>query len=185
MTGDDDGDGHGEISPGDRHRARSCTERPVPSLEEPTASRATLARRLRTVERALAGADGGIEGFDAGVETADTAGDAPDAADLDSVEDRLATLERAVRAVREHLVARDRARRTGDGLDSVERAVEALPDSGVTCTDDGDATGRLEAPGSAENGSEVGRDTASIDDESAVEWLDRVAGGGVTPPKSE
>ncbi len=89
------------------------------TLERPTASRETLARRLRAVERALSGVDG-IDEFEPAFER-DPAGD-----DLDAVAARLLALERAVRAVGEHLVARDRARQTEDGLESVRQAVEAL-----------------------------------------------------------
>lgn len=89
------------------------------TLGRPTASRETLARRLRAVERALSGVDGLDESEP--VIGRDSAGD-----DLDAVAARLLALERAVRAVGEHLVARDRARQTADGVESVRQAVEAL-----------------------------------------------------------
>ena len=96
------------------------------------ASRATLARRLRAVERALAGTEG--------VEFEPTADRGVDAEDLAALEDRLGALCRAVRAVGECLVTRDRARRMDDGTETVRRAVEALHDGGAW-TDGAGTTG--------------------------------------------
>ena len=155
-------------------------------LEEPAASRATLFRRLRAVERALAGADVGFEefGFDVAVaRTEGTGEDDPDVPDLDAVEERIAALERAVRAIGRHLAARDRARRTEGELGSVERAVEALPDADAT--GDGDAGGSFGRAETVEGGSGAREGAAVTAAESPTEWLDRVAAGGVTPPPVE
>ena len=144
------------------------------------AGRSTLTRRLRAVERAV----GGIEGveFEPGSDRA-----APD--DLDAMEERLDALCRAVRAVGEYLDARDRVRRTDDGIETVRHAVEALPD-----VEDGGATVDRNPPGadSAAHAAEgFGGGFGSPDrgdepvDESATEWLDRVAAGGVAPPPIE
>jgi hypothetical protein len=172
---------------GERRRTPERSTETVPPLDEPVAGRATLARRLRAVERALAGADG-VE-FRTGA-----APDDPEAlADrLDAVEARIDALCEAVRAVGECLVARDRARRIDDGTESVRRAVEALPDtpSGAgrietSAAEPDDGAGEEDAAAGTVPGTTVGGDAVSDGGESPVEWLDRVAAGGVAPPPVE
>lgn len=164
---------------GDGHGDRRRTPESIAPLDEPAAGRATLARRLRAVERAV----GGIEGveFEPGSE-----GLTPD--DLDAMEERLDALCRAVRAIGEWLDARERARRKDDGLEAVRRAVEALPHAR-----DGRATEDARTPGDdttyVADGSGGGFGSPDRGgepvDESATEWLDRVAAGGVAPPPTE
>ena len=183
MTDSDHDGGRGERRPTPERSTET-----VPPLDEPVAGRATLARRLRAVERALAGADG-VE-FRTGA-----APDDPEAlADrLDAVEAGIDALCGAVRAVGECLVARDRARRVDDGTESVRRAVETLPDtpSGAgrietSATDpDGDGGGDEDGAAGTVPGTTVGGDAVSDGGESPVEWLDRVAAGGVAPPPVE
>jgi hypothetical protein len=166
-----------------RPTAESSDQSTVP-LEDPVASRATLARRLRAVERAMAGTEG--------VEFEPAADRAVDAGDLAALEDRLDALGRAVRAVGECLVTRERARRRDEEIESVRRAVEALPDGGAwidgkpTDSTDGiegvrppDVGGSFDSEENAESSSGTG------ERESPTEWLDRVASGGVTPPSVE
>jgi hypothetical protein len=138
------------------------------SLEDPTVSRTTLARRLRTVERALGGVET-FEEFDSVDERGSVSGD------LDAVEERLVALERAVHAIGEHLTALERAHRAGAGLEAVRRAVEGLPEaaSGTDANEDG--------PGDTD----CRPRTEATTGESPAEWLDRVAAGGVTPPAAE
>lgn len=163
-------------------------------LETPAASRVTLARRLRAVERALAGTEG-IE-----FETAAEQGVDPD--ELDELADRLDALGRAVRTIGECLVARDRMRRQDDGTESVRQAVEALADAGggndaideTGTTAPGEAGSRdtkeitvgdpVATSGASEGGVETDGGAAPVE-ESPVEWLDRIAAGGVAPPSVE
>lgn len=199
-------------SGGDREERRptpKASDQPNTPLEEPVTSRATLARRLRAVERALSGdADVAFEAeagrsvdpaeLEAVSDRLDTMADR-----LDAAEDRLDALSRAVRAIGGCLVARDRARRRDDGTESVRRAVEALTESEDPSPDDraggghevvdrggtadsseprwGGRTGEL--PALAETAGADGNGDAA--EESPTEWLDRVAAGGVTPPRVE
>ena len=195
MTANDHDGGDHEGRP----TAESSDQSTVP-LEDPAASRATLARRLRAVERALAGTEG--------VEFEPAADRAVDAGDLATLEDRLDALGRAVRAIGECLVTRERARRRDDGIESVRRAVEALPDGGAWT--DGDPTGSTDGEptdstdgeptdstdaiegvrppdvgGSFDSEENVESSSGTGERESPIEWLDRVASGGVTPPSVE
>lgn len=162
-------------------------DQPGPALERPAASEATLARRLRAVERAL----GGIAEIEFEPGHGRAGSDDPEA-----VEERLDALCRAVRAIGECLDARDRARRTGSGIESVRRAVEALPAAGdATAKPDGDGgllgatrpdVTKIDGEGIGVTRSETGdEEVASAPDESTTEWLDRVAAGGVAPPSVE
>lgn len=156
------------------------------ALEEPTASRVTLARRLRAVERALGEAPEAETG--PGSERV-----AP--GDIDAMSARLDALCRAVEVIGEHLVARDRARRTDDGIEPVRRAVEALADAGdgtdTAARDDCDAAdtgrdGEVEVDfGTLDPKTSSDCEAASDPEESPTEWLDRVAAGGVAPPSTE
>jgi sugar phosphate isomerase/epimerase len=146
-------------------------------LENPAASRATLARRLRAVERALSGTDD-VE-FEPGTERGVDADELDAMADrLDTVEARLGALSTAVRAIGECLVSRDRARRLDDGTESVRRAVEALADVG-------DRTDTADGAGTIDRGDACTTDRAAGSGESPAEWLERVAAGGVSPPPVE
>lgn len=206
MTGSD----HEEGGRGDRRPTPEREDQPTDPLEEPVASRATLARRLRAVERALAGTEGAEleRGSDAGNPRTTDEWIGPMDERLDTVEDRTEALRRAVRALGEFLVTRDRARRTNDGIESIQRAMETLPDAadgtggtgGADGTDGTAGNDRIGThdpdPGTADTG---GRDVApgipdsetvldgagAAGDESTTEWLDRVASGGVTPPRVE
>lgn len=183
-------------SGGDREGGRPTAESHDPQstpLETPTASRATLARRLRAVERALGGTD------DADIETTTERGIETDELDamadrLDTTEARIDALFEAVRAIGECLVARDRARRQDDGTESVRRAVEVLTDAGdrpdstgEAVTTDRDDTHTTDRP--AGSGDLVRTTVVDVGEgptgESPIEWLDRVAAGGVTPPPIE
>lgn len=169
------------------------------------ASRATLARRLRAVERALAGAEGVEFETGAGPRSPGTTDERIGSMDerLDAVEERTGALCRAVRALGEFLVARERARRTDECVESIQQAIRALPD---TAHEDGrgdgndrddrvvvrgaDAstagtTGSDVVPGTLDPGTALDGTGAADGDESAAEWLDRVASGGVTPPPLE
>ena len=195
MTANDHDGGDHEGRP----TAESSDQSTVP-LEDPAASRATLARRLRAVERALAGTEG--------VEFEPSADRAVDAGDLAALEDRLDALGRAVRAIGECLVTRERARRRDDGIESVRRAVEALPDGGAwtdgepTDSTDGDPTDSTDGEptdstdaiegvrppdvgGSFDSEENAESSSGTGERESPTEWLDRVASGGVTPPSVE
>lgn len=191
VTGNDRGGGHG-----DRHPTEEQSNRPTDPFEEPAVDSVTLARRVRAVERALSGVDG---------VDLDTGGPDPDDLEpaverletrIETVETRLDALDSAVRAAGECIVARDRVRRTDDGTESVRRAVEALPESGngaggLDPSDDDIGDDRAEdsrmVARDPDSGTFAAVSAADGDgrpstDESAAEWLDRVAAGGVTPP---
>jgi hypothetical protein len=164
------------------------SDRSFEPLEEPVADRVTLARRLRAVERALSG----IEGVEFDPATADARDVEALAERLDAAEARLDALGSAVRAIGECLVARDRARRTNDGVESVRRAVDALPGT-TDGADDAGRSDRLDDEPDAAAGTSpevraataTGGEGVSVARESATEWLDRVAAGGVSPPPVE
>ena len=168
------------------------------------ASRATLARRLRAVERALSVTEG-LE-----FESRSDPGD-PGPTDgrigsmegrLDLVEERTEALCRAVRALGEFLVARDRAR-PDDGVESIRRTIAALPDAATEGDgldgnrSDGGTTAAGADPDTTDTtvgdavqampASETVLDETGATDggESATEWLERVASGGVIPPAVE
>jgi hypothetical protein len=193
---------------GGRGGRRPTPERgnqPTDPLEEPVASRATLARRLRTVERAVSGSEGVEFENRSGARDPGTTDERLGSMDerIDAVEERTEALHRAVRTLGEFVVARGRARRTEDGIESVQLAIAALPDA----TDEGDGIDRNEgddrspdrgvdsdtvdttgtdvAPGALDPGTTPDGTGTADGGGSPTEWLDRVASGGVTPPPVE
>jgi hypothetical protein len=200
VTGSD----HEGGSRGGRHPTPERGDQPTDPLEEPVSSRATLARRLRAVERALSVTEdlefeSGADAQDPG-KTHERLGSMDER--LEAVEERTEALCRAVRALGESLVARERAR-PDDGVESIRRAMEALPDAATEGDGDdanngkdrvdargvdpttADTMGRDVVPGTPSPGARLGGTKAADGDESTTEWLDRAASGGVTPPRVE
>jgi hypothetical protein len=190
---------------GGRRPTPERDDQPTDPLEEPVASRATLARRLRAVERAVSGSESIEFESRSGARDPGTTDERLGSMDerLDAVEERTEALHRAVRALGEFVVARERARRRDEDVEPVQRAIQALPDAtdevdsidrnegddrtpdrGVAL-DTVDTTGTDVVPGALDPETAPNRTGATDGDESATEWLDRVASGGVTPPPTE